>query len=98
VAECDHRLSVFDLIEILFQRPGQPTKEIKHYFILNANSFLPNLMACPVDTAEQEALVKKGWKLGRDLKYLEAEGAEHNERAWAQRVEPILTFLFPRKL
>jgi predicted alpha/beta superfamily hydrolase len=46
----------------------------------------------------QEALVKKGWKLGRDLKYFEAEGAEHNERAWALRVEPILTFLFPRKL
>lgn len=46
----------------------------------------------------QEALVKKGWKLGRDLKYFEAEGAEHNERAWAQRVEPILTFLFPQKL
>lgn len=46
----------------------------------------------------QEALVKKGWKLGRDLKYFEAEGAEHNERAWAQRVEPILAFLFPQKL
>jgi hypothetical protein len=46
----------------------------------------------------QEALVKKGWKLGKDLNYFEAEGAEHNERAWAQRVEPILTFLFPRKL
>jgi len=44
----------------------------------------------------QEALVKKGWKLGRDLKYFEAEGAEHNERAWAQRVEPILRFLFRR--
>ena len=43
-----------------------------------------------------ETLVKKGWQPGRDLSYLEAEGAQHNEEAWAQRVEPILKFLFPR--
>ncbi|HEV7683040.1 MAG TPA: alpha/beta hydrolase-fold protein [Pyrinomonadaceae bacterium] len=43
----------------------------------------------------RDALVKKGWKLGKDLKYFEAEGAEHNEAAWAARVESILTFLFP---
>jgi predicted alpha/beta superfamily hydrolase len=45
----------------------------------------------------KEALVRKGWKPGRDLSYFEADGAEHNERAWAARVEPILEFLFPRK-
>ena len=43
-----------------------------------------------------ETLVKKGWQPGRDLTYLEAEGAQHNEEAWSQRVEPILKFLFPR--
>jgi predicted alpha/beta superfamily hydrolase len=43
-----------------------------------------------------QTLVKKGWQPGRDLSYLEAEGAQHNEAAWAQRVEPILKFLFPR--
>ena len=45
-----------------------------------------------------ETLVKKGWKLGKDLRYFEAEGAEHNESAWAARVESILEFLFPGKL
>jgi predicted alpha/beta superfamily hydrolase len=45
----------------------------------------------------RDALVAKGWKLGHDLKYFEAEGAEHNERAWAQRVGPILKFLYPRR-
>ena len=45
----------------------------------------------------KETLIKKGWKSGRDLKYLEAEGAEHNERAWSARIEQILTFLFPPK-
>ncbi len=46
----------------------------------------------------RDTLVKKGWKSGKDLQYFEAEGAEHNESAWAERVERILTFLFPRKV
>lgn len=44
----------------------------------------------------KETLRNKGWKPGKDLSYFEAEGAEHNETAWAARVEPILKFLFPR--
>jgi predicted alpha/beta superfamily hydrolase len=47
--------------------------------------------------ALRDALARKGWKEGSDLKYFEAEGAEHNERAWAARVEPMLRFLFPKK-
>lgn len=43
-----------------------------------------------------KTLVKKGWKPGQDLAYLEAQNAEHNEPAWAARVGSILTFLFPR--
>jgi predicted alpha/beta superfamily hydrolase len=45
----------------------------------------------------RDALVAKGWKEGKDLKYFEAEGAQHNEGAWAQRVEPMLRFLYPIK-
>jgi predicted alpha/beta superfamily hydrolase len=44
----------------------------------------------------KDALVRKGWRPGRDLSYFEAVGAEHNERAWAARMELILKFLFPR--
>ncbi|HKR60972.1 MAG TPA: alpha/beta hydrolase-fold protein [Pyrinomonadaceae bacterium] len=43
-----------------------------------------------------ETLLRKGWKPGRDLIYFEAKDAEHNETAWAARVEPVLKFLFPR--
>ncbi|HSS21629.1 MAG TPA: alpha/beta hydrolase-fold protein [Pyrinomonadaceae bacterium] len=46
----------------------------------------------------RDTLIKKGWKLEKDLKYFEAEGAEHNEKAWAARLEPILLFLFGRKM
>jgi predicted alpha/beta superfamily hydrolase len=40
-------------------------------------------------------LVRKGWRADVDLKYLEVEGADHSEAAWAGRVEPALRFLFP---
>jgi predicted alpha/beta superfamily hydrolase len=47
--------------------------------------------------ALRDALIAKGWKESKDLKYFEAVGAEHNERAWEQRVGPMLKFLFPRQ-
>ena len=43
----------------------------------------------------RDALIRKGWKLGEDLEYVEAEGAGHNEGAWASRVGAMLYFLFP---
>jgi len=39
--------------------------------------------------------IEKGWKLQKDVQYMEVQGAEHNEAAWAVRVEPALRFLFP---
>jgi predicted alpha/beta superfamily hydrolase len=46
--------------------------------------------------ALRDALVGKGWTIGDDLAYLEAEGGEHNERSWAARIDLVLKFLFPR--
>lgn len=45
----------------------------------------------------RDALLAKGWNLDRDLRYQEAQGARHTETAWAQRVEPILRYLYPRQ-
>ena len=45
--------------------------------------------------ALRDALVAKGWVVGKDLAYLEAEGGEHNEQSWSARVERVLKFLFP---
>jgi predicted alpha/beta superfamily hydrolase len=42
-----------------------------------------------------EALIEKGWRLYDDLHYMEIEGGEHSEGAWAARVDPALRFLFP---
>lgn len=44
----------------------------------------------------RDALIEKGWKLGDSLHYFEAEGAGHNEKAWSQRIGPILEYLFGR--
>lgn len=43
----------------------------------------------------RDALVAKGWVVGDDLTYHEAEGGEHNEQSWSARVEPFLKFLYP---
>lgn len=43
----------------------------------------------------KEALEQKGWHEGENLGYMEAEGGEHSESAWAERVAPMLRFLFP---
>ncbi|MFL6335614.1 MAG: alpha/beta hydrolase [Pyrinomonadaceae bacterium] len=45
----------------------------------------------------RDALLAKGWNLDQDLHYFEAHGARHTETAWAQRVEPILRYLYPRQ-
>jgi predicted alpha/beta superfamily hydrolase len=41
------------------------------------------------------ALVGAGWVVGEDLRYAEFEDGDHSERAWAERVGPMLEFLFP---
>jgi predicted alpha/beta superfamily hydrolase len=43
----------------------------------------------------RDALVEKGWKLYDDLQYVEVEGGDHSEGAWAGRVDPMLRYLFP---
>ena len=43
----------------------------------------------------RDALVEKGWRLYDDLQYLEVEGGEHTEGAWAARLDPVLRYLFP---
>lgn len=42
-------------------------------------------------------LASKGWREGRNLHYLEAEGGRHTEESWAARLPAALEFLFPRK-
>jgi predicted alpha/beta superfamily hydrolase len=45
--------------------------------------------------ALRDALVEKGWVVGQDLIYIEAEGAQHDEASWGSRVDSVLKFLFP---
>jgi predicted alpha/beta superfamily hydrolase len=47
--------------------------------------------------ALRDALLSKGWVVGHDLQYLEAEGGQHNEQSWAARVDPMLRFLYPTR-
>lgn len=44
----------------------------------------------------RDALLAAGWQDGTDLHYEEVEGAAHNERAWADRLDRVLLFLQSR--
>jgi len=43
----------------------------------------------------RDLLLAKGWVPEHDLRYLEAEGGQHNEQSWGARVENVLKFLYP---
>ena len=43
----------------------------------------------------RDALLARGWIEGEDLRYTEIRGASHTESAWAERVSPVLRYLFP---
>jgi predicted alpha/beta superfamily hydrolase len=43
----------------------------------------------------RDALVRKGWREGVDMRYLEATDARHDEAAWARRMPEVLAFLDP---
>lgn len=44
--------------------------------------------------AFRDALVAKGWTLGKDLIYYEDSNADHSEISWARRFPTILMYLF----
>jgi predicted alpha/beta superfamily hydrolase len=43
----------------------------------------------------RDALVRKGWSEGADLRYVEVEGGRHHEPAWAKRLPQVLEYLYP---
>jgi len=57
-----------------------------------------NPSKCVKDAEDLFALFQaKGWQLGRDIQFLEDEGAGHNEKAWGYRIRNALKFLFPAR-
>jgi predicted alpha/beta superfamily hydrolase len=53
--------------------------------------------AMPDVRALKRMLIRKGWRKGLDLEYREIQHGQHSEYAWAERVGPMLKFLFPRR-
>jgi predicted alpha/beta superfamily hydrolase len=45
----------------------------------------------------REAMVAKGWREGRDLRVVVEPRAQHNEDAWARRMDLILLWLYPAR-
>ena len=51
--------------------------------------------AVPDTDLLESRLRAKGWRPGHDLSYHRIAGGTHDESSWAQRVHPMLRFLFP---
>jgi predicted alpha/beta superfamily hydrolase len=77
--------SIYRLVDMIEEKPA-----LKIW--LDTGTFEPGWENA---RALRDRLVEKGWKLYDDLQYLEIEGADHSEAAWAIRVDPALRFLFP---
>ena len=82
----DHR-SIFSVIN----QPG-PKPELKIW--LDMGTAEGGRHVRDADMLDQ-MLVKRGWRSGVDLAYVKAEGAVHDEQAWAERFGDVLRFLFP---
>jgi predicted alpha/beta superfamily hydrolase len=83
----DDRVILRDVEELKFRHPQ------KIWLDAGTNEGDPNVI--PDARHLRDALVAKGWTLGQDLIYVEAEGGEHNEQSWGARVGDVLRFLFP---
>lgn len=78
--------TAFDLLRA---RGKQPVR-----LYLDSGTAGPSQDGAPNTRRMRDALVARGWRVGDDLLHHEAEGAEHNERAWRERVDRPLRWLF----
>ena len=46
----------------------------------------------------RDALIDKGWQVGKDLAFVCEVGGTHNEKAWGRRMRDALPFLFPTSI
>ncbi len=70
-----------------------PPKRMPVKFYIDAGTVYDGLED---SEAFRQALVKKGYREGRDLRFLADEGGRHHEQSWAGRVHVPLTWFFGR--
>lgn len=68
-----------------------PPKHMPVKFYIDAGTVFDGLED---SEAFRQALLKKGYREGRDLLFLADQGGQHNERSWAGRVHVALTWFF----
>jgi predicted alpha/beta superfamily hydrolase len=76
----------------LTQEVEASTTKVPVKFYIDAGTSSDGL---PETTRMRDALVVDGYVQGNDLYYYVAQGAGHNESAWAGRLNIPLTYLFP---
>ncbi len=73
---------------------ARPKPALKIWLDMGTSEGLRHLRDCDV---LHHRLRQRGWRDGKDLKYIRVSGGLHNEDAWAARFGKVLQFLFPAK-
>jgi predicted alpha/beta superfamily hydrolase len=84
----DHR-SILSLVS-----GARPKPDLKIWLDMGTSEGLRHLRDCDL---LHHRLRQRGWRDGKDLRYLRVPGGLHNEEAWASRFGKVLEFLFPAK-
>ena len=73
---------------------ARPKPALKIWLDMGTSEGLRHLRDCDV---LHHRLRQRGWRDGKDLKYIRVPGGLHNEDAWAARFGKVLQFLFPAR-
>ena len=70
-----------------------PPKRLPHKLYIDAGTVYDGMED---SAAFRQALVKNGYREGRDLLFIADEGGRHNELSWASRVHIALAWFFAK--
>ena len=82
----DHR-SLLSLVAV-----ARPKPNLRIWLDMGTSEGLRHLRDCDL---LHHRLKQRGWRDGKDLRYIRVPGGLHNEDAWAARFGKVLEFLFP---
>lgn len=71
---------------------ARPRPSLRIWLDMGTSEGLRHLRDCDL---LHHRLRQRGWREGKDLRYLRVPGGLHNEDAWAARFGKVLEFLFP---
>jgi predicted alpha/beta superfamily hydrolase len=81
--------------DVLIKRVRALPRKLPVRFWVDVGSLEPQTMVSAARRL-RDALIRKGWREGQDLRFVEQAEGGHDEISWASRMPDALQFLWPR--